>query len=93
MTTWLTEEFIAGAQHEPLAVTFGEHDLTLRRSAARRDGTPGYGAELEVVEGDVVLGYITPYSEHEHGAVRADQFHVALPVLHRTLDGALGEIL
>lgn len=91
MTIPLTAEFVSAAQNEPYTLTFGERPVTLRATSAT--GAMGIRAELEVVENDEVVGYITPYGPDEHGAVKARVFDFVAPVVFRTLDDALREIL
>lgn len=95
MAIYLNDEFVRAVQREPLKVTYGEkREVTLRSTTATRyfGGLPSR-ADLEIVENDEVVGYITPYSDSEHGAVRAQLFDLGLPRVFRTLDEALREVL
>ena len=91
MPIYLTADFVSAAQREPYTVMFGDRPVTLRATTAT--GALGMRAELEVVENDEVVGYITPYSHDEHGAATARTFDHIAPTLFRTLDDALREIL
>lgn len=93
MVTYLTKQFVQTAQRNSYTVSFGEREITLRASYYRAPGPFGWLAELEVVEGDRILGYITPYGDDEHGAVKASYAGVGAPALFRTLDDALREVL
>jgi hypothetical protein len=50
-------------------------------------------AVLEVVVDGEVVGYITSWSDSEHGAVKAGQFGNVMPQLFRSVEAALDEIL
>lgn len=95
MAIYLNEEFIRAAQREPFKVIYGnDREITLRAtSATRYIGRLPSRAELEIVENDQIVGYITPYAENEYGAVKAQLFDVGLPAVFRTLDDALCEVL
>ncbi|GAA4762437.1 hypothetical protein [Microbacterium gilvum] len=82
----LTDEFVRSCRSTPFEVTYGDRDITIRRTRAQ-------GAELEVVEGDVVIGYLTPYGSTERGAISARHHPGILPRVFRTLDDALDEIV
>lgn len=84
--TLLTDDFVRRCQTTVLDVEYGDRDITIRRTRAQ-------GAELEVAEGGIVLGYLTPYSSTERGAVSVRRHHPGiLPRVFRTLDDALDEI-
>lgn len=91
--TSLSPQFIRAAQRDPITVLHRGVDVTLRDTNAAIHGLVGYKAELAVVVDGDVVGYITPYSEAEHGAVKASGFGVGMPALFRDLEGALDEIL
>jgi hypothetical protein len=91
MAISLTADFVAAAQREPYTVMFGDRAVTLRATTAT--GALGMQAELEVVENDEVVGFITPYARNEHGAATTRTFDHVAPTLFTTLDDALREIL
>ena len=95
MTIHLNDEFICAAQREPFKIIYGEtREITLRTTtAARYIGRLASYAELEILENDKIVGYITPYANNEHGAVKAQLFDAGLPRVFRTLDDALREVL
>jgi hypothetical protein len=93
MPIYLTTEFIRDAQREPFIVMFGDREITIEATEARQRRPNGMLAELQVVESGVIVGYLTPYGETEHGAIRASLFSVGVPQIFRTLDDALREIL
>ncbi len=95
MTIYLSDDFIRAAQRESFNVRYvDEREITLRGTTAIRyfSGLTSH-AELEIVENDQIVGYITPYSSSEHGAVQAQGLDLGLPRLFRTLDDALREVL
>ncbi len=63
--------------------------FTLRATGARAGL---FAAELEVVRDGEVVGYITPYSDREHGATKAALFGITAPRLFGTLEEAIDEI-
>lgn len=87
--TQLDGSFIRQTQASPLDIEWQGRTLTLGPTAYRPGGIV---AELEVREADTVVGYITAYSEYEHGALPARLIGTA-PKLVRTLADALNEIL
>ncbi len=91
--TSLSSTFIAGTQHSPVSIQFADRDILMRNTNARTGGALGYGAELQVVDGGEVVGYITPYSDDEYGSIKASMFGQILPRLCRSVDEALHEIL
>ena len=93
MATNLTRQFIQNAQRDSFSVEFRGRTITLAATYERAPGPLGYLAELQVMEGTSILGYITPYGDDEHGAVKVQLFGVGAPAVFRTLDGALAEIL
>lgn len=95
MAIYLDEEFVRAAQREPFKVIYGDkREIMLRATTATRlfGGLPSR-ADLEIVENGKIVGYITPYSNSEHGAVRASFYEMGLPRVFRTLDEALREVL
>lgn len=93
MTTYLTRQFVQDAQRNSYSLTFDGREITLAATEERTFGSFPFVAELQVEEGGAVLGYITPYGDNEHGAVRERLFGQIAPALFRTLDEALLEIL
>lgn len=88
--TYLNDQFVAAARREPQTVTIDDRELTVRHSSFR---FRFHIAELEVLEGDSIVGYITPYGTDERGAVAAGVFGWIAPKLFRELEPALREIL
>jgi hypothetical protein len=85
----LTPHLINAAQRSPLPVEYEGRSLTLR-STTFMTGSQRF--DLEVADGDEVLGYIAPWDDFEYGAIAASKAGVT-PALVRTLDAALVEIL
>lgn len=91
MTTYLTTDFINSFRDGERTLDFGGRSLTIRHSTAR---SGLISAELEILEGTSILGYITSYGDNEHGAIAAHLFgHAGAPRLFRELEPALREIL
>lgn len=93
MTTFLTKQFVQLAQRDSYEVEYGGRTITLAATFERAPGPFGYLAELQVMDGDSILGYITPYGDNEHGAVQANLFGAISPAVFRTLEEALAEIV
>jgi hypothetical protein len=90
MTTYFFETFAREYGGDGRLVEHKGESLTVRQSN-RRAGMQQ--AELEVVRDGEVIGYITPYTRDERGAVAARDFGAPAPVIVRTLENALDEIL
>lgn len=89
MPVFLTPNFIQHAQRTPVRVDYKDMELVIEATSVRA----GFLIpELQIRNGDTVIGYITPYTENEHGAVQAQQLGVAPPPLFRTLEEAVREI-
>lgn len=90
MPTALDSRLVAAAKREPMTVAHRGRTVTLTASTARAFMIT---ADLAVVEEGEIIGYITPYSNTEHGAVRARYFLIGgAPEVFRTLEDALDEI-
>lgn len=90
MPTALDTRFVGAAKRQPVTLEHGGRTVTLSASTAR---SMLIHADLQVVEDGELLGYITPYSENEHGAVKARFFSLGAPRVFRTVEDALDEIL
>lgn len=86
MPICLTNEFIAIAQRDPFSVAFGDRTLVLRATNA---SSGMVAAELEIVDGGDVIGYVTPYGDNERGVVQSASFGQVAPRIYRSLDDAL----
>lgn len=87
--TNLDEKLVQSLRQSARTFDRGGASYTLQATRARAGLVV---ADLEVVrEGDVV-GYITPYTDREHGAVRAGLFGQVLPRVVSTVEAALDEI-
>lgn len=80
---------VQSIKQSPRTVEHNGVTYVIRASNARAGGQR---ADLEVVVGDEVKGYITPYGKDEHGAVPAGLFGRVAPQIFRTLEAALAEI-
>jgi len=89
----MTNQFIQEAQRSGYSLTYDGREIALAATQERTWGSAGFTAELEVLEGDAVVGYITPYTDDEHGAVSERRFGQVAPAVFRTLEDALREIL
>ena len=89
----MTNLFIQEAQRSGYPLTYGGREIALAATRERTWCSTGFTAGLDVLEGDAVVGSITPYTDDEHGAVSKRRFGQGAPAVFRTLDGALREIL
>jgi hypothetical protein len=92
--TRLDNRFIEDARKHPIRFDHGDHVVLFKVTKARDDAEPNAPrAELAVVMGKTVIGYITPYTDDEHGVVSADQLGEIVPPTFRTVEGALEQLL
>ena len=92
--TRLDSRFIEDARKRPIEFDHGSHVVRFEATTARDEAEPGApSAELVVVMGDAVIGYITPYTDDEHGVISADQLGEIVPPTFRTVEGALEQLL
>jgi hypothetical protein len=92
--TRLDSRFIEDAQKKPIEFDHGDHVVRFEASPARDDAEPGAPrVELAVRMGDATIGYITPYTEDEHGVIAAEQLGEIVPPTFRTVEGALEQLL
>lgn len=91
----LDNAFIAAARNEPFSIEYRESIYTFRATnAVRYLGPATSHADLELIDADGnVVGYITPYTDREHGAVQARFLDVGTPRLVRTIEDAVREIV
>ena len=87
--TLLTDSVVAAARTHPIAFGYEGRTLFLRHTNARNGLTV---ADLEVVEGETVLGYITPYERIQYGAIPVRFLGHTLPKITPTVEEALTEI-
>lgn len=92
--TRLDSRFIEDAQKKPQRFSHGNHEVRFAASKARDKAEPGSPrVELVVTMHGRVIGYITPFSDDEHGVVSAEQFGEIVPPTFRTVEGALEQLL
>jgi hypothetical protein len=92
--TRLDTKFIADAQKKPIELQHGDHTVRFEATTARDTAEPNAPrAELVVMMGDTVIGYITPFSDEEHGVITPDQLGEIPPPTFRTVEGALEQLL
>ena len=92
--TRLDNKFIEDARKKPIELEHGEHTVRFEATASRDEAEPNSpSADLVVMMGDNVVGYITPYKNDEHGAITAEQFGEIVPPTFRTVEGALEQLL
>jgi hypothetical protein len=92
--TRLDGKFVAGAQKAPVEYDHGDHKVRFQRTTARDESETGDPqAELEVTMGGHTIGYITHYTDEEHGAISAEQLGEIVPPTFRTVEGALEQLL
>ena len=92
--TRLDSRFVEDAQKKPIEFDHGDHVVRFEASKAHDDAEPGSPrVELAVVMGDTTIGYITPFTDEEHGVISADQLGEIVPPTFRTVEGALEQLL
>src|ERR1700761_2616394 len=92
--TRLDNRFIEDARKRPQKFDHGDHVVFFKATKARDTAEPGAPrAELAVVMDDTVIGYITPYTDDEHGVIAADELGKSGPPTFRTVEGALEQLL
>jgi hypothetical protein len=92
--TRLDGKFVAGAQKSPIDYDHGDHKVRFQGTTARDDSEPGDPpAELEVTMDGRTIGYITRFTDEEHGAISVEQLGEIVPPTFRTVEGALEQLL
>jgi hypothetical protein len=92
--TRLDNRFVEDAQKRGFEFDHGDHIVRFEATSARDDAEPGAPrAELVVLIGDAVIGYITAFKDDEHGVISAEQFGEIVPPTFRTVEGALEQLL
>jgi hypothetical protein len=92
--TRLDNKFIEGARKRPIELDHGDHTVRFEATSERDESEPGTpSADLVVLMGDNIIGYITPFKDDEHGAISAAQFGEIVPPTFRTVEGALEQLL
>jgi hypothetical protein len=92
--TRLDSKFVAGAKKSPIDYDHGDHTVRFQRTTARDQSEPNAPrAELEVTMEGHTIGYITHYTDEEHGAISAEQLGEVVPPTFRTVEGALEQLL
>jgi hypothetical protein len=92
--TLLDKKFIDQAQKSAIEIDHGSH--VARFEAADPDTqttTLGPAAELSVVVDGILVGFITSYTDDEHGVVAVGEPDGAVPRTFRTVEGALEQLL
>ncbi len=87
--TLLTDSVVAAARVQPVAFQHAGQILHLRYTNARSGLTV---ADLEVVSGETVLGYITSFARNQYGAIPIRLLGHTLPKITPTVEEALTEI-
>ncbi len=87
--TLLTDSVVEAARTRPIAFRHEGRTVSLRHTNARSGLTV---ADLEVIEGETVLGYITPYARNQYGAIPLRFLGHTLPKITLTVEEALTEI-
>lgn len=92
--TRLNSKFVAKAQVSPVDYDHGDHTVRFQATEAKDDAEPGDPrADLEVTMDGHTIGYITPFTDDEHGAISAEQLGEIVPPTFRTVEGALEQLL
>jgi hypothetical protein len=92
--TRLDHKFIEDARKKPIEVIHGDRTVRFEATTARDESEPNAPkVELAVVMDDRVIGYITPFTEDEHGVVSSAQLGEAVPPTFHTVEGALEQLL
>ena len=85
----LDDDFVSAAREHRISIDL--NDKTYEFAAT--DATDGsVTADLEVRRDGVVVGYITPYSHSERGAVKATALSTGTPAVFHTVEGAIEAI-
>lgn len=87
--TYLDESFVSRAKHADVSV---QYDGEMYRFTGTTASSGLMAADLAVYRGDQLVGYITPYSKVEHGAVKSGDFGFGLPRLFRSVEEAIAEL-
>ena len=88
----LDTSFVEGAQREPVSVLYGNWEVTFRQTTAATNAHGAHNPVLEVASNGKVIGYITPYSGREFGAIAAHLLG-GMPHIVPTVEDALREIV
>jgi hypothetical protein len=92
--TLLDKKFIDQAQRSSIEIDHGSH---VARFEAPEPGaevtTLGPAAELSVSVDGILVGFITSYTDDEHGVVSINDTDGAVPRTFRTVEGALEQLL
>jgi hypothetical protein len=92
--TRLDSRFIEDARKKPIDFDHGDHVVRFEATDARDASEPGDPtAELAVFMNDSVIGYITSFTDDEHGVISAEQLGEIVPPTFRTVEGALEQLL
>jgi hypothetical protein len=92
--TRLDSRFIEDAQKHPIDFDHGDHTVRFEASPARDDSEPNSPRlELAVLMHDHVIGYITAFTDDEHGVISVEQLGEVVPPTFRTIEGALEQLL
>ncbi|HEY2645034.1 MAG TPA: hypothetical protein VGI56_14875 [Galbitalea sp.] len=92
--TLLDKKFIDQAQKSAIEVDHGSHVVRFEAADPGAEVPPvGPAAELSVVVDGVLIGFITSYTDDEHGVVPVGEADGAAPKTFRTVEGALEQLL
>jgi hypothetical protein len=92
--TLLDKKFIDQAQKSAIEVEHGSHVVRFEAADTNTELTPlGPAAELSVAVDGNLVGFITSYSDDEHGVVPVGEADGAAPKTFRTVEGALEQLL
>jgi hypothetical protein len=92
--TLLDKKFIDQAQKSSIEVDHGSHVARFQAASAGDEVTPlGPPAELSVIVDGILVGFITSYTDDEHGVVAVGEPDGTAPRTFRTVEGALEQLL
>lgn len=92
--TLLDKKFIDQAQKSAIEIDHGSHVARFEAVDPDSELTPlGPAPELSVVVDGILVGFITSYTDDEHGVVPAGEADGAAPKTFRTVEGALEQLL
>lgn len=90
MTTSMSNSFVFNVMDNALTIEYAGRTLILRQTNAVSSWADlKQTAELEIVENEKVVAYVTPYGDSERGFIHANFFGKTMPVLKRTLEEGL----
>jgi len=92
--TRLDSKFVEDARKSPIEFDHGDHKVRFEATSATDESEPGAPrADLAITMGGQLIGYITPFTDDEHGVISADQLGEVVPPTFHTVEGALEQLL